>query len=109
MRYLVIMETAENPVPMSPADSVRHLETRVLPNHEQSIKLEKEGTIRGGCLVGRRGSAFVVEASSNDELSQLLRAFPLWGLQMVEVTPLESFESRLSRDREALERVKKAV
>jgi muconolactone delta-isomerase len=42
-------------------------------------------------LTGRRGAAFVVDAASNEELSDLLEQLPVWGTAEVQITPLDSF------------------
>lgn len=109
MKYLVTMETIELPG-LSPQQSVQHLEKRVIPSDEAYMKLVTEKKIlAGGALTGRRGYAFIVEASSNDEVSRLLQSLPLWPLQKVNVTPLQSFEDRAAQDRQVLERLKAAL
>ena len=73
------------------------------------MKLEAEGKIlAGGDLSGRRGWAFIIEAASNEELTQLLGSIPEWPLLKVDVTPLNSTEIRLARVRQELEHLKAA-
>ena len=107
MKYLVIMELIGTPPVGSPKDLVRWLEQMVIPTEEAMIKLESEGKIlAGGDLSGRRGMAFIMEATSNEELSRLLGTIPEWPLLKVDVTPLDSFEERLTDVRQDLERLK---
>ena len=109
MKYLVTVETVTLPG-LSPQQAVQHLEQRVVPTDEACMKLEAEGKIlAGGALTGRRGYAFVVEAASNEEVSRLLRDLPLWSLQKVDVTPLDSFEDSAAQGRQSLEHLKAAV
>lgn len=109
MIYLVIMETVETAIPASPKELGEWME-RVASNDEACAKLVAEKKIlAGGVLAGRKGFAFVMEAASNDELGRLLTSFPLFALQKVDVTPLESFEARAAASRQSLERFKAAL
>lgn len=110
MKYLVMMELIGTPPVASPQDLVRWLEQMVIPSEEAVIKLESEGKIlAGGDLSGRRGMAVIMEAASNEELSQLLNDLPEWPLLKVDVTPLESFEGRLALVRKSLMRLKEGL
>lgn len=94
MKYLVTLELIGHP-PTSPPELLYHLENRIIPTHEALQKLEAEKKIlAGGDYSGRRGTAFIVEAASNEELTQLLMSFPMWSLMKVEVTPLDDFKTR---------------
>lgn len=74
------------------------------------LKLEAEKKIlAGGDLSGRRGMAFIADAASNEELTQLLGSIPEWSLLKVEVTPLDNTEKRLAQVRQDLERLKAAM
>jgi muconolactone delta-isomerase len=42
---------------------------------------------------------FIIEASSNEELDEVLRNIPMWGSINWEVTPLTSFEARAAQER----------
>ena len=107
MKYLVTMELIGTPPVASPQELVQWLEQMVIPSEEAVIKLEAKGKIlAGGDLSGRRGSALIVEAASNEELTGLLDSIPEWPLLKVDVTPLDSFEERLARVRQHLERLK---
>ncbi|MFZ5452204.1 MAG: muconolactone Delta-isomerase family protein [Thermodesulfobacteriota bacterium] len=109
MMYLVTMELIGSP-PTSPQDIIKHVEQKIIPTHEALIKLQAEKVIlAGGDMSGRRGSAFIVNVSSNEELSKLLMSFPSWAMQKVEVTPLESFEDRQAGHHEFLDHMKKLL
>ena len=110
MIYLVTMEVVETKVPTSLPEMIRHMEQEIIPSHEAMIKLKAEGKIlAGGAQSGRRAEAFIVEGASNEELDELLRSFPHWPLMKVDVTPLQSWESVLAKERQLLERLKAAL
>jgi len=77
MAYLV--KGSSGPVSLSPGEMAQLLENVVIPSLDQLAKLEKEGKVTGGLPVGERAVVFVVEASSNEELDQMLRSLPIWG------------------------------
>jgi muconolactone delta-isomerase len=107
MKYLVTMELIGTPPVASPKELVQWLEQVVIPSEEAMLKLEAEKKIlAGGDLCGRRGMAFIAEAASNEELSQLLESIPEWSLLEVEVTPLDDTEKRLEQVRQSLEHLK---
>ena len=63
------------------------LDEIILPSFDHLIKLEADNKILGGGLpVGDRAFVFIIEASSNEELDQLLRSVPMWGSLQWEVT-----------------------
>jgi hypothetical protein len=81
----------------------------VLPTVEALARMESGGKIRGGVVAGARAAAFVLDADSHDEANQILMSLPNWGLSKVELTPLQSFETRLEHTRQALERLEAAA
>jgi hypothetical protein len=96
MQYLVEAENIDGLIPMKDVpDYINHI---VIPSYEQLIKLESENKIKGGLLAGQRAGAFVMEASSNDELGKILRAIPFWGMVKWKITPLQSIKSALEQD-----------
>ena len=106
MKYLVTMELIGTP-PTSRQEFVRFMEEVVVPSLEGMIKLQAEGKVlAGGDLCGRRGWAAIMEAESNDQLSQILMTIPEWPLLEVDVIPLDSTEERLVQSRQFLERLK---
>ena len=108
MKYLVI--GSEGPGFASPAEAVQVLENIVLPSFDMLIKFEAEGKILGGGLpIGDRAFVFIVEASSNEELDQLLRSIPMWGSLKWKVTALQTFGGRATQERDAVKELKKAM
>ncbi len=106
MTYLV--SGSGGPGFASPEEAVRVLEQLVLPGFDALIRLEADKKIlAGGLPVGERAVAFIVEASSHDEVDRLLRGLPLWGVLEWKVTPLESFAGRAEQERAIVAAVKK--
>lgn len=96
MQYLVEAENIDGLIPMKDVpDYINHI---VIPSYEQLIKMESENKIKGGLLAGQRAGAFVMEASSHDEIGKILRAIPFWGMVKWKIIPLQSFKSALEQD-----------
>lgn len=106
MKYLVA--GSGGPGFASPGEAVQILEKIILPSFDTLIKLEGEKKIlAGGLPVGDRAFVFILEASSNEEVDQLLRNLPMWGSLKWEVTPLQTFAGRASQERNAVKEIKK--
>jgi len=106
MRYLVT--GSEGPGFASPEEAVEILEEVVLPTFDVLLKLEAQKKIvAGGLPVGDRAFVFIAEAGSNEELDQLLRSLPAWGVLEWHVTPLQSFAGRAAQERDVVKRFKK--
>ncbi|MFZ0183335.1 MAG: hypothetical protein WBV92_02020 [Nitrosotalea sp.] len=96
MQFLVESENIDGLIPMKDVpDYINHI---VIPSYEQLIKLESENKIKGGLLAGQRAGAFVMDASSPEELGKMLRDIPFWGMVKWKVTPLQSLKSALEQD-----------
>ncbi len=107
MKYLV--HGSEGPGFASPEEAVQVLERVVLPSFDALIKLEEaKKIVAGGLPVGDRAFVFIVEASSNEEVDQLLRSIPMWGVLRWKVTPLQTFAGRAAHERKAIKELKKA-
>jgi hypothetical protein len=107
MKYFV--SATGGPGFSSPEEALKILEEIVLPSFDTLIKLEGEKKILGGGLpVGERSFVFIMEASSNEELDEVLRKIPMWGSLDWEVTPLTSFAARAATERQAVKELKKA-
>ena len=107
MRYLVT--GSEGPGFASPEEALAVLEKAILPTFDALLKLEAEKKIvAGGLPVGDRAFVFIAEAASNEELDQLLRNIPAWGILKWHVTPLQSFAGRAAQERNVLKQLKKA-
>jgi hypothetical protein len=106
MKYLVT--ASEGPGWSTPEEALKVLEKGVLPTFDILLKLEAEKRIvAGGLPVGERKLIFILEASSNEEVDQVLRDIPLWGVLKWEVIPLESFDGRAQKERSVLSELKK--
>jgi muconolactone delta-isomerase len=107
MLYLVQGEVVEPGMPLVAQQFAEFVASQVLPTFERLTQLEAEGKVRaGGALAGARATAFIVEAASNDELTELLMSLPLWSRATWHVTPLDGFQQRIHSVRQLLERVK---
>ena len=96
MQYLVEAENIDGLIQMKDVhDYINHI---VIQSYQELIKLESENKIKGGLLAGQRAGAFVVEASSNEELGKMLKSIPFWGMVKWKITPLQSFKSALEQD-----------
>jgi hypothetical protein len=70
--------------------------------------LEKKKTIlAGGLPVGDRALVFIAEASSNEELDEMLRKLPMWGTLDWEVSALQTFSGRAAQERSIVKKLKK--
>ena len=96
MQFLVEAENIDGLIPMK--DVPEYIAHIVIPSYEQLMKLESENKIKGGLLAGQRAGAFVMDASSPDELGKILRSIPFWGMVKWKVTPLQSLKSALEQD-----------
>ena len=106
MKYLVV--GSGGPGFDSPKEAVKVLEEIILPSFDEMIRLEKKKTIlAGGLPVGDRSFVFIVEASSNEELDQMLRTLPMWGSLDWEVTALQTFAGRAAQERSIVKELKR--
>jgi hypothetical protein len=106
MQYLVL--ASEGPKFTSAEQALPVLQKMVLPGLEALAELETKKTIlAGGLPVGARALAFIIEATSHDELDALLEKIPLWPLLAWQVTPLQSFKKRADHERTAVAQAKR--
>jgi hypothetical protein len=106
MKYLVI--GSEGPGFASPEETIEVLEKGVFPTFDALLKLEADKKIlAGGLPVADRALVFILEASSNDEVDQILRDIPAWGVLKWKVTALQSFEARANKERSIVEALKR--
>ena len=95
MQYLVTAEWIDpmGNIPSAPKDFAQVINQAVVPSMELLATLTAEKTIlAGGVPSGDRAVAFVVEVSSNDEVTELVQSVPFWIFMKWNVTPLESFQ-----------------
>ncbi len=108
MRYFVKGEFIEPGALLPQEQFVQMLENIIIPSLEAVAKLESENKIlAAGLLTGARAGVFILEAQSNEEVTELLQNLPFWGLLKWKVVPLDSFENRANQERQNLvERLK---
>jgi muconolactone delta-isomerase len=107
MLYLIHGEIVEPGMPLSAQQFAEFLASQVIPTFERLTQMEAEGKVRaGGAPAGARATAFIVDAASNDEITEILMHLPLWGRFTWHVTPLDGFQQRIHTVRQLLERVK---
>jgi hypothetical protein len=76
--YLVEFEATQAGTPTSREQTIERLGKLIIPTLES---LGSDSRVRaGGITVGTLAGAFVVEAKSKDELTELVRALPVWGI-----------------------------
>jgi len=108
MKYLVL--GLEGPGFASPEEAIQVLEKTILPSFDTLSKLEAEKKIlAGGLPVGERSFVLIVEATSNEELDQMLRNIPMGGSLKWEVTPLQTIGGRAAQERNAVKELKKVI
>lgn len=107
MKYLVI--GSSGPGFASEEEALEVLQSVVIPSFDRFIELERKGDIlAGGLPVGDRAFVFIAEAKSNDDLDNMLRDIPMWGVLEWDVTPLQSFSGRAKKERQVVRESKKA-
>jgi muconolactone delta-isomerase len=106
MRFLVTMEHIDSGEPMAPHELAALLENVVLPSVKTLGEWEKAGKAKGGILAGRRGAAFVIDVDSHEQLSDMLRSVPIWGVSDIDIVPLESNDHRYKADGEMAKQMK---
>ncbi len=99
--YLVEFEATQTGTPTIREQTIERLDKLVIPTLES---LGKDGKVRaGGITVGTLAGAFVVEAKSKDEATELLRALPAQGIMQWKVTQLETFAHRADIEKKVVQ------
>jgi hypothetical protein len=106
MRYLVTIESVDDGQMNPPAEQAAFLESIVVPTLKMLKGWEDAGKVRGGILSGRRGAAFIADAASNEELSDIIRQLPVWGISEVAITPLDDLGHMLAQTEETARMLK---
>jgi muconolactone delta-isomerase len=110
MQFLVTGEFDMSRVPADPEQMAAVSEMVTIPSLEMVAAWEKEGRVlAGGIHAGSSKTAYIVEAASIEELSDLLQSMPAWTFMTIDATPLESTEHRISQIRARVERLKVLV
>jgi hypothetical protein len=105
VQYLVRGRFLDNPS-ASPKDIVPLWEKIIHPSHKLLMKWVKDKKITGGCLAAQREVVFILEATSNEQVGDILSDLPVWGLIKWDVLPIQSFKSADDRDRKFIDRLK---
>ena len=96
MLYLVEFEATQAGAPTSRDQTIELLDN-----------LGKDGKVRaGGTVVGNLAGAIVVGAKSKDEVTELVRALPAWGIMQWKVTPLETFAHRADLEKKVVQELR---
>jgi hypothetical protein len=99
--YLVEFETTPTGTTTSRAQQIERIDKLLIPTLES---LGKDGKVRaGGITVDTLTGVFVVEAKSEDEVTELLRALPAQGIMQWKVTQLETFAHRADIERKTVQ------
>lgn len=102
--YLVIMEYPVPKPQFTLTQELGFLENRLIPGFQHIDSLRRTGIpIFGGAMALKPGCAFIIQATDNVHLQQMLRSNPLTEYSQVTIIPLVSFGESLFRqkDREA--------
>lgn len=99
--YLVEFEATQAGASTSREEAIEQLDKLLIPTLDS---LGKDGKIRGGGIVaGTLTGAFVVEGTSKDEVTALVRALPAWGIMQWQVTPIETFAHRANVEKKVVQ------
>jgi len=110
MHYLVECEfIEENLAGKTPEESAMYVQQVVKPSLEALWKHAEDKKIVGGTVAGEREAAFIIDVDSNAEVGRLLRSLPFWGAMRWTVTPIQSFQSAIDQDAEALQAMRAMV
>lgn len=108
--YLVTMDS----VAISPMTTAQQMvpvvEKMVIPGFQHLSNLQRQGKVlAGGSIAGSKGAVFIVEAVSNEEVSQMIMTSPLWSLGMFKIAPLEHFDERVKTETQVLSQLQSAA
>src|ERR1035437_7712316 len=93
MKFLLIGKDIGFTTPVAAEQLAGMLEGVFIPSFRALEKWEKEGKATGGLFAAQRAGAVIIEASSGEELSSMMKGLPFWGLLNWEVIPLQTFHS----------------
>ena len=109
MRFLVTIDGSDIGVGMPPERLAQVIEQMVTPSLEQLAQWEQEGRIHGGGYTAARGGVFMMDATSSEEVEQLLTSLPYWGLVKIEVKALIPTSMMVERGRRVIQRLQEGV
>src|SRR5271157_3207144 len=105
MWYFVKGEFVEENIAGKPIlENFSWIEMIVHSSLEMLDKWMQDKKLYGGIIAGERVGVFMLEASSNEEVGRMLRSLPFWSALRWTVSPIQSFDSSVERDKEAFKR-----
>ncbi len=110
MQYLVQMTLVAYGRPTTAEEGLTFIEQVIFPTVEMCKKMQEEKKIlAGGPISGSIGVAMIVEAGSALELDELIESLPVWPRTETSVTPLTTFEGRISAIRPRLDHLREIL
>jgi hypothetical protein len=95
MLYLIKSKAIDNVVAGPPEQMIPLAENVLLPSFKTLTEGERVKKFAGGALAGARGFAIIADFANHDEANTWVMSLPFWNQQIVEITPLVSFQSRV--------------
>ena len=93
----------------TPEESAMYIQQVIKPSLEALWKHAEDKKVVGGVTAGERVTAFIIDVESNAEVGRLLRSLPFWGAMRWTVSPLQSFQSAVDQDSEAIRAMRAMV
>ena len=110
MQYLVDMRLVDSGRSTNPQEGLAFVENWIFPTLARCTELQRQGKIVGGGPIGGViGFALLIEAASVLELDQVIESLPLWPRTHTTVTPLTTFDDRLTAVKERLDGIKARI
>jgi muconolactone delta-isomerase len=110
MQYLVDMRLVDSGRSTNPQEGLAFVENWIFPTLARCTELQRQGKIVGGGPIGGViGFALLIEAASVLELDQVIESLPLWPRTHTRVTPLTTFDDRLTAVKERLDGIKARI
>jgi hypothetical protein len=110
MQYLVQMKLVAYGRPTTAEEGLTFIEQVIFPTLEMCKKMqEAKKILAGGPISGSIGVAMIVEAGSALELDELIESLPVWPRTETSVTPLTTFEGRISAIRPRLDHLREIL
>jgi hypothetical protein len=105
--YLVEMDFTPFATLLTPKESASFTENMALPTLEALEGFAKSGRIRaGGARLAAGGFSFIAEATSPQDLEEMVTSLPLWPRAQVRVVALAPFSGRTASMRGRLAEAK---
>ena len=101
MLYMVKFEASEAGAPTTREQAIELLDTLIVPSLEGLANNNKIQA--GGLLVGARAGVFIVKANSHDDVTEMVRGLPAWGVWSWNVMPRETFAHRAALEKRVVQ------